>query len=76
MGIKELLTNQRDRIAELRTENMALKRQNAKMVLALKHVQGAECEVCRVCRCPKFERLFNDAFSRQLLNLRVERGVD
>jgi hypothetical protein len=69
MGTKESLMNLAATNRAQREEIRILRRQNAKMRDALLH----ECEVCRVCRCDTRQRLFNEAFSRQLQTLRTRR---
>jgi hypothetical protein len=67
MGQRDVLINLSATNQALRRELQDCKRQNTRMRAALLHT----CEVCRVCACPKRERLFNEAFSRQLQTLKV-----
>jgi len=64
MGIKDVASGLSRQLGECR-------RQNAKLRALALHACGAECERCRLIVCPERERLFKDAFSRQLLNLRT-----
>jgi len=70
VGIKEVVINQRAENQALRKQLSDCKSQNAKLRALALH--GAECPMCRMVEtCADRQRLFKEAFSRQLQTLRT-----